>query len=316
MTTPQINLNFIVSAPRSGSTWLAQALNQHPQIFATEHRLFGDFYELWPNNNGNMAPRMTFDAYARSVSVHYFYDQNFNSRKEFTDQFILKYTQFLYDFAVQHSGKKIVVDKITPYPGTTKKVIKKIKQFFPTAKILHLIRDGRDVVTSGTFDWLMKDAKGTDRHQLFVENQPICLPRFFDDEVVRKWTRIWKENISEIDPQSIDRIIRFEAMQEDFAEQLIDIFKVLNVDSTTDVARICKEKVTFETQTGRESGKMIATAKKRRGVTGDWKKYFTKSDAELFHTIAGEQLVEQNYVADEKWILECPDSLQLTNATD
>ena len=44
-------VHFVISAPRSGSTWLQRALNEHPQVFCTEHRLFGRFCEIWPNGS-------------------------------------------------------------------------------------------------------------------------------------------------------------------------------------------------------------------------------------------------------------------------
>ena len=310
------NLNFIISAPRSGSTWLAQALNQHPEIFATEQRLFGDFYELWPNNNGNLAPRMTFDAYARSVSVHYFHSQTSETRREFIDELIHHYAESMFRFASAKTGKSILVDKVTPYPGTTQKVIRKIKSFFPQAKIIQLIRDGRDVVTSGTFDWLLKDGQDHERYKLFVEQDPdICLQRFFDDSTLRKWARNWKQTVSPFEKEQPDLKIRFESMKHDLASELVAIFELLNAESSTDLAKNCEEKVTFEKLTGRSPGQMEPTQKQRQGAVGDWKKYFTQSDAELFHSIAGHEMINENYVQDEQWIMSCPEALQLSLAT-
>ena len=193
---PKPQIHFVVSAPRSGSTWLARTLNHHPQIFATEQRLFGNFFEVWPNNNGRPAPRITMDAYAKAFSVHYFHEQVSDSREEFVEEFIAEYSAFLVDFAKRKSGKEIIIDKITPYPGSSRMVIKRIKKYFPDSKIIQLIRDGRDVATSGTFDWLQKDAEGTSRYRYFVQcDLSQRLERFFDDAVLTRWAENWKETV-------------------------------------------------------------------------------------------------------------------------
>jgi len=69
------NFNFILSAPRSGSTWLAKALNGHPDIFATENRLFGEFCEIWPNSDGSMSPRITFDEFVKQNTSFFIYEE-------------------------------------------------------------------------------------------------------------------------------------------------------------------------------------------------------------------------------------------------
>jgi hypothetical protein len=38
------DLHFLISAPRSGSTWLASTLDQHPEILGVEQRLYGGFH--------------------------------------------------------------------------------------------------------------------------------------------------------------------------------------------------------------------------------------------------------------------------------
>ena len=308
MKMPEIH--FVISAPRSGSTWLTQALNCHPEIFATEQRLFGNFCEMWPNNNGKLAPRITFDAYARAVSVHYFHSELAQSRNEFIDSFVKEYCQFLLRFASQSSGKNIIVDKITPYPGTTRLVIHQISQFFPAAKIIRLIRDGRDVATSGTFDWLLKDGMGTLRHSYFVEQKSdVELQRFFDDETLAKWARNWRETIKDL--SNFDLEVRYEDLLVSMERVLAGIFNQLGVDDQDQTCRSCADAVTFEKLTGRKNGQMEPTAKQRSGVCGEWKKYFTARDAMQFHAIAGSELVSTGYAESDSWVHQLPEHLLL-----
>jgi len=313
MIAPEIH--FVISAPRSGSTWLARALNHHPAIFATEQRLFGNFCEMWPNNNGKLAPRITLDAYARAVSVHYFRDAWTESREQFIDQFIREYCRFLLHFASSRTGKSIIVDKITPYPGTMHCVLEQIDKYFPDAKRIKLVRDGRDVLTSGTFDWLLKDGQGTERFKCFVEqDSSIELQRFFDDVSIRKWAENWRETVREL--QRYDLEIRFEGMQQNQPAVLSDIFELLEVSADEKRAAACAGAVTFEKITGRKQGQMEPTAKQRRGICGDWKRYFTRRDGELFHEIAGAELLSTGYVDTNDWFRECPEQLAVRFGTD
>ena len=311
MTSPEIH--FVISSPRSGSTWLAQALNQHAEIFATEQRLFGNFCEMWPNNNGKLAPRITLDAYARALSVHYFHDELKLSRTEFIDSYIREYSQFLLGFAKKTTGKSIVIDKVTPYPGTTKLVIEQIKKYFPNSKIVKLVRDGRDVVTSGTFDWLLKDGQGTNRYKCFVaQDSSVLVRRFFDDEAIKKWAEIWRESVRDV--PSCDLEISYEEMSAGLSETLSRIFELVGVSSSAAISQKCASEVTFEKLTGRSNGQMDPTAKQRSGTAGDWKNYFTRSDGRLFDSIAGQDLRAKGYVNSETWFETLPEELAIRYA--
>lgn len=310
MDKPEIH--FIISAPRSGSTWLTTALNGHPNIFATEQRLFGDFCEIWQNNDGTTAPRITFDKYAKSFGMHYFYQFMNRNYDTFVEDFQKSFVNFLCHFASGRTGKKIIVDKITPYPGTAQYVVDEITRLFPESKIIHLVRDGRDVLTSGTFDWLLKDAEGTDRHEFYVNPVPgMRLERFFDAKVIKKWAANWSETIDVFNGIKPDARVTYEEMKEDMAETLKGLFTSIGVESNNEIANACEEASTFEQMSGRPPGQEDPTAKARKGIVGDWKNYFTLADGELFDALAGEQMEQMGYESNSDWVKSLPDRLDM-----
>ena len=310
MAEPEIH--FVISAPRSGSTWLTKALNQHEEIFATEHRLFGDFCEVWQNNDGTSSPRITFDKYAEAFSVHYSFEEMGLNRRQFRDALERSFANFIVSFAQRRTNKRIVIDKITPYPGTAANVVKRIGQLFPQSKIIQLVRDGRDVLTSGTYDWLLKDAEGTPRYEYFVEKKPIVLERFFDDAVIEKWANNWKETI-EAFAQPAAAQLRYENMKSDLPSQLQRVFEAVDANDAsvnTSATLRAVEVTDFKNQTGRSEGDdQSPTAKARKGVAGDWKQHFTRHDGQLFDAIAGPQLIELGYEPDNSWVDGLPESL-------
>lgn len=305
MDSPQIH--FVISAPRSGSTWLTTALNGHPEIFATEQRLFGNFCEIWQNNDGSQTPRITFDSYCRAFGQHYFYQFMNRNYDSFVDDFQKSFVNFLCHFAKGRTGKEIIVDKITPYPGTAQLVVNEIKRLFPDSKIIHLVRDGRDVLTSGTFDWLLKDAEGTDRHAFYFNPIPgMRLERFFDAKVIKKWAANWCETIDIFQHQPPTTRITYEAMKDDMPVALQGIFDALGVQSSNEIANKCAENSTFEIMSGRPPGQEEPTAKARKGIVGDWKNYFTLADGELFDALAGEQMAQMGYEPNSEWVKSLP----------
>ena len=308
------NLHFVISAPRSGSTWLTTALNHHPEIFATEQRLFGQFCQIWNNNDGSTSPRITFDSFADAFAVHYFHDFLKLDRRQFLDEFQAAFAGFLVDFARQRSEKGIVVDKITPYPGTAELVVSRIRELFPESKIVQLVRDGRDVVTSGTFDWLLKDAVGTERYKFFINSTPGAkLNRFFDNEVIEKWAINWRETIDVFSDSKADATITYEQMANDMASELSKIVELFGADPIPEISQYCAAAATFEKMTGRPVGHEVPTDKARKGIVGDWKNYFTQEDGKLFDKLAGQQLIAMGYEPDRNWIEQLPEQLTLVN---
>jgi hypothetical protein len=313
----KLNLHFVISAPRSGSTWLATALNHHPQLFATEHRLFGRFCEVWRNNDGTTAPRITFDSYARAFAMHYFYPFMGLKYEKFVETFQVEFAMFLVDFAARRTGKSVVIDKITPYPGTAQLVVQQIRRLFPESNLVQLVRDGRDVLTSGAFDWLLKDAVGTARHDFFVHPQPgKQLTRFFDDAVIERWALNWLETVKVFGRQDSTSAtstlqIRYEAMKDDMASQLCLLFKAFDVEDSQTLAEHCNQQATFRKMADREPGVADPFAKARKGMVGDWRNYFTRTDGELFVKLAGRGLIELGYEPNDAWVQQLPDELNL-----
>ena len=50
----------------------------------------------------------------------------------------------------------------------------------------------------------------------------------------------------------------------------------------------------------------------RKGEIGDWKNYFTRRDGQMFHELAGNQLLAAGYATDARWFETLPDELCLT----
>lgn len=312
---------FVISSPRSGSTWLKQALNAHPEIFCTENRLFGSHFDVVRGLDDTSRLRVTLDAYVDALL------QPFNTRDldatpgEVREELLGVMANAIMLYARERSGKRIVVDKVTPYLDTAEAVVQAITRHFPDAPIVYLVRDGRDVLTSGVFHWLTKAYAGDHasdhqarRRRLFVDGDTsVQLDRFFTDDEIDTWTTYWRQPLQTIGLAREShrvRIMKYESMSEDFVHELEALFTFLNASPASNFVAACVERSSFRSMSGgRERGDADPTAHVRKGVVGDWRQYFTRADGERFHAQTGAQMIATGYVNDESWIDDLPETL-------
>lgn len=130
---------IILGSPRSGTSWLNNIINEHPDVAGMQ-------YEL-----------RTFNLYIKPL-VQAWRDEKYGieqghfklghpqiwEENEF-DDFVLKFLDYTYSKVLNENPKAThILDK---HPGYSF-AIEEIIYYFPHAKIIHLIRDGRDVVPS------------------------------------------------------------------------------------------------------------------------------------------------------------------------
>lgn len=317
-------LAFVISAPRSGTTWLQKALNAHPAVYCGENRLFGMHHDTVRDSDGtDPRVRITLDRYVDSLLLHYNWQDSGCGREEMRSVLIRGFADRIQTISAQCSGKRIVVDKITPYAGTVGVVVESISEFFPEARIIQLIRDGRDVLTSGVFHWLTKTHVGSQddevrqkRRDHFVKkNVGTVLTRFFTDAEIEEWCKNWVETLSAVEKLR-ERCpviaIRYEDMAADMRRAMKTAFEFLGAKTSDKVLQECAERSSFERMSGgRQRGDALQTAHIRKGVVGDWKHYFTRRDGEIFVSLAGRQLCDLGYVDDAEWVRDLPRELQL-----
>ncbi len=310
---------FIISAPRSGSTWLKRALNEHPKIYCTENRLFGRYCDVVPNADETETLRVTMDEYAHVLSGYYDYRALGMDLLDFKEEMVQHLANAMFEFAYLRSGKPVVVDKITPYRNTSDLVLSQINRFSPGARRVQLVRDGRDVATSGVFDWIARTKRDHPRYAAFVKKETsVSLDRFFDDEDIAQWADEWAEPIRAFKKSGgAPLTIRFEDMKQDQAAVLGKVFDFLGVAAAPETIQRCIKESSFKKMSaGRKAGEGVATAKVRKGIAGDWVNYFTQRDGTLFHELAGDCLIEMGYVEDGSWAEVLPEKLPPTEEGD
>lgn len=302
--------NFIISAPRSGSTWLSKMIDHHPEITAVERRLFGNYADFVTSSKSKDSRlRITLDKFVSSISNHY--DVGLCEKKSLLCEFI----KTILMFESKNSNSENIIDKITPYPGTVNVVCEGIEKYFKDCKIILLIRDGRDVLTSGTFNWIdkCKDFKKkcsfeSQREKSLVYGTYQSLGKFFLKEEVIEWSNLWVEVLNSfkvLEENHSVILIKYEDLSSDCYSVLKKCFDFLNLSTCENIINRCIENCNFDKMSGgRSRGEMKINSHVRKGVCGDWVNYFSQDDAYLFNRIAGKHLLAYDYEKSSCWPLE------------
>ena len=160
-------LVFVVGCPRSGTTMLERMLDVHPDLAMTHET-------HWVTKHARRRRDLTREGFVRPDTLDNLYaDRRFArmapDRAEIErvmEQGPLKYRRFVrlvFDHYRRARGKAFVGDKST---GGYLRAIERLRKVCPASKIVHLVRDGRDVCLS-MLSW-PKNARAAGRFAMFA----------------------------------------------------------------------------------------------------------------------------------------------------
>ena len=307
---------FVAGEMRSGTSWLRRTLSAHPEI-ACGHE--GSFFGR--NYNREEIPVYTgpVSSFTRALAVseefkvwhelpwnqwtHEYEDDLRNLTRLSIDYFLKK--------EVARTGKRIVGDKSPQHTGC----LDEIHEIYPDARIIHIVRDGRDVAVSAMHHWwrLAKDQPGgvfdltpeeleirdeylRDREEFLASGRSI-----FTEERLGQLARRWGHRIGKArrDGTALygERYleIRYEDLLRNTPDSLRRILGLLGARREDRIIERCIQASSFERVSNRRQGEEDSGSFFRKGVAGDWKGVFTERDREIYEELAGEQLIEMGY---------------------
>jgi hypothetical protein len=160
---------------------------------------------------------------------------------------------------------------------------------FP-AKIIHLLRDGRDVVVSKYF--YEKD--------YCVLNGILKEFTLSFDEYVEKTSAEWAAYVlSWINKDVV--ICRYEELLRDTFSTLQSILSSLDFVVASEKINQSIEANTKEKMRKALNSLFPHNTFVRKGVSGDWQNYFAENHKEIFKKCAGEVLIKSGYESDSNW---------------
>jgi hypothetical protein len=314
---------FVVGRARSGTTWLRSVLNSHPEIMCWgEGRFFersferGDFEDLRPKN---MPPSSLYRAILQSRLLKAWIDESVWARGKETDEHLVNLTRLAVDYflAEQQSktNKRIVGDK-TPFVSA--EIVEEISTIYPEARVIHIIRDGRDVAVSlihhmwnhAKSEGGVYDLEPEELEKRYAYRAGSLVPPADSLFTKKRLIRIATDWSIEVGKATEDgpallggnyTEVRYENLLERPVEEARRLLNFLGADGSEETAKRCVEMAGFERKSNRERGQEDSSSRLRKGVVGDWKNVFTEEDQRIFKEIAGDLLIQLGYEEDNNW---------------
>ena len=262
---------FIVGCPRSGTTLLRRMVDAHPRISIThETHWIPKLVDCPPAD----LPRVLAE-HPRSATLGI-------ERRELEALPHDSYTGFveaLFDHYGSVRGKPIVGDKV---PGYVRE-IPLLHRLFPTARFVHLVRDGRDVVLSA-LDW---ERKAEDMRRRFPtwEEAPAATAALW-----------WRWNVlhghrsgRELGPHRYHEL-RYEALVEDPERALKRLCEFLGVEFDDAMLRFHEGRTRHDPGLSAKKAWLPPTPGLR-----DWKSQMPHEHVEQFEAAAGDALDALGY---------------------
>ena len=313
---------FVAGEMRSGTTWLRHSLSGHPEIACGQE---GSFFGRDYDHEGIPVYAEPVSSLTRALAVSedlkVWHGLPWNMWSDGYEKDLRALSRLSVDYflskEVARTGRKIVGDKSPQHTEN----LDEIHELYPDARIVHIVRDGRDVAVSAMHHWwrLSKDREGgifeltPEELRLrdeYVKNRQGFLASgrsIFTEERLTQLASRWdhrtgkgrRDGATLYGEQYLE--IRYEDLLLDTPTVLGQVLKFLGASSEDRVIERCLRSSDFERTSNRRQGEEDPVSFFRKGVAGDWREVFTESDRALYKRLAGERLIELGYESSHDW---------------
>ena len=288
---------FVVGQQKSGTTWLMRMLDAHQEILCRgEGRFFGAGWrqKSLVKSDAMRPPSSLLYALREAEYLRLWVERSVWSRNDDADEHLDNLARMVVDYFLRgelaKTGKRLVGDKS---PLLTPETVEEISAVYPEARIIHIIRDGRDAAVSAAYHARnFGRAKGERRDD----------EGHFEEAQIRKLAADWSARVGrtvEDGPRLFgDRYaeVRYEDLLARPEPEIARLLRFLGAALDEKSVRRCVAAASFERLSrGRTRGEEDPSSFFRKGVAGDWRGAFTERDGRVFEEEAGDLLKKLGY---------------------
>ncbi len=290
---------FIFGHARSGTTLLMRLVRLHPEVHCDYQAHF-------------FTRRPLLKSLVDSADIEEWLTRKsnrWNHGRDLSPLVLRASADFIMEREAIREGKMIVGDK-SPLSTIHGQSVRDMHAIYPDAKLIYIVRDGRDVLISERFRNFVEESKFlTSEDKRIVEELHNDLNQFdgtrsiFTETFIRRVAKGWATNLQEIEEEGKRLFgknyfaLRYEDLLNDPFNEMTRLWKFLGVK---EVDKSLAKKIKFEMESNpdeewqakRDEG--IASFLPK-GQAGNWQRLFTARDKSIFNEIAGETLTKWKY---------------------
>lgn len=278
-----VNVFFACGAPKSGTTWLQSVLDAHPQVCCSGE---GHFVQRF-----SLPAAQMINAYNAELTVEA--EKVYEGRPSYQPVDQDEFDDMVRAFMLRRMGARAsdetrwIGDKTPAYV----KQLGRLHHLFPQAKILHMVRDPRDVAVSR----LGFEARAGRSRALSPGEED-------HRKVVEAAIAWWKDAVTRVDAFSrahpgLVHELTYRDLHADPIGTSASLFGFLGVSTDQVQLERIAAATSFEAMSGRRPGEEDASSFLRKGVPGDWRDGLDRDSVELIQAECGELMRERRFAA-------------------
>ncbi len=297
---------FIFGHARSGTTLLMRLARLHPEVHCNYQ---AHFFTRQPLLKSLVSTPEAEEWLTRKSN-------RWNQGHDLSPLVLRAAADFIMERDAAREGKRIVGDK-SPSSTIHGQAVRDMYSIYPDAKLVYIVRDGRDVLISERFRNFVEESKFLSAEdKRIIEDLRKDQTQFtdgmrsiFTESFIRRVTKGWVQNLQETEDEASRLFgdsyfgMRYEDLLSTPFEEMTRLWKFLGVKRVPgaldrEIKAEMGSNPDEEWQAKRNEG--IASFLPK-GQAGNWSRLFTARDRSVFKEVAGEMLIRWKYEEDLSW---------------
>ena len=297
---------FIFGHARSGTTLLMRLVRLHPEVHCNYQ---AHFFTRRPLLKSLVNTPDAEEWLARKSN-------RWNQGRDLSPLVLRAAADVILERDAARAGKMIVGDK-SPSSTIHGQAVRDMHAVYPDAKLVYIVRDGRDVLVSERFRNFVEESKFLSAEdKRIIEDLRKDQTQFtngtrsiFTETFIRRVAKGWVANLTETEDEGRRLFgrnyfgLRYEDLLNRPFDEMSKLWKFLGIKK---ISESLEKEITAEMTSNpdeewqaQRNGDISSFLPK--GQAGNWGRLFTARDKAVFKEIAGEMLVKWNCEKDLNW---------------
>jgi len=296
---------FIFGHARSGTTLLMRLARLHPEVHCSYQ---AHFFTRQPLLKSLVNTPEAEEWLTRKSN-------RWNQGRDLSPLVLRAAADFILERDAAKEGKHIVGDK-SPSSTIHGQAVRDMHAVYPDAKLVYIVRDGRDVLISERFRNLVEESKflkAEDRRiiaELRKDQTQFTngARSIFTESVIRRVAMGWVTNLQETEEEGRRLFgenyhsLRYEDLLQHPFDEMQKLWKFLGVQADRSLDKAITDEMSSNPDEEWQSKRNEDIASfLPKGQAGNWQRLFTARDKAVFKEVAGEMLIKWKYEKSVDW---------------